>query len=301
MKRPERTIIALDHRDAQRYARHLKASGDLLLCFEEAWTWSTVLRLLKQGTDTLIVLGARPPDKAAVRYLGPYSKQVVILQHAVNPRRKLKELSLGYFRSNIRKLLYWSIFSILCFLLPRRAPSPVYVYHFTLEYRDEWVDTLARGTISYTACPRPDPTSFGTIDDIPISVVPVVWLLIDEPFTQTLGISRAQERSLLQTILDETVQADDSPIMVKLHPRSKQDKYNFSDRFITGQILYSNANTVIGYRSGLLDYQFSTKRRLFIRAKDTGFRLELCTLESNNGKCETYLDFVQRYLADQGH
>lgn len=301
MARPERTIVALDRVDVQRFARSLKADGDRVLLFEEAQTWGEILRLVRQGTGTLMVLGARPPDKAAVRYLGPHAEQVVILQHAINRRRSFKELPLGYFRSNFRKLLYWGVFLILCWLVPRRTMPLTHVYHFTPDYRDEWAHTLGEESFADTACPRPDPTRFGNIADIPISNAPVVWQLVDEPFTQTLGISRQQERTLLQMILDVTAQTDDAPIMVKLHPRSQRGKYDFSDRFIPGQTLYSHPTTVIGYRSGLLDYPFATERQLTIKVEGDGFTIETSTRETSNEKRDTYLDVVERGLVAQGH
>lgn len=300
MVRPERTIVALDRVDVQRFARNLKAEGDRVLFFEEAWTWGEILRLVRQGTGTLVVLGARPPDKAAVRYLGPRAARVVILQHAVNRRRSFKDLPVGYFRSNYRKLLYWGLFSILCWLVRRRALPPTHVYHFTPDYRDEWANTLGEGSFTDTACPRPDPTRFGAIADIPISDAPVAWQLIDEPFTQTLGISRQQERVLLQMILDVTAQTDDAPIMVKQHPRSQHGKFDFSERFIIGETLHSHPRAVIGYRSALLDYPFATDRQLTIEVVGDGFSLNSSIREGSNDKRDTYLDVVERDLASQG-
>lgn len=300
MGRPERTIVALDRVDAQRFARYLKAEGDRVLFFEEPGTWGEILRLLRQGTGTLVVLGARPPDKAAVRHLGPRAGRVIILQHAINRRRSFKELPQGYFRSNYRKLLYWSLFSILCMLVPRRALPPAHVYHFTPDYRDEWAHTLGEGSFTDTACPRPDPTRFGTMADIPVSDTPVAWQLVDEPYTQTLGISRQQERVLLEMILDVTAQTDDAPIMVKMHPRSRPGKYDFSDRFVTGETLHSHPTAVIGYRSGMLDYPFATNRQLTIEIVGDAFSLKSSTRETSNEKSDSYLDVVERDLAAQG-
>lgn len=299
MTRPERTIVALDSVDARRFARSLMAPGDRVLFFEEARSWGEIWRLLRQGTGTLIVLGARPPDKAAVRHLGPRAQQVVILQHAVNRRRSFKELPRGYFRSNARKLVYWSLFSMLCKLVPRRGAVPTHVWHFTPDYRDEWFGTLGEGTFTDTPCPHPDPTRFGTMDDIPVSDDPVPYLLIDEPFTQTLGISRAQERTLLDTILTET---GDAPVMVKPHPRSVPGKYDFSDRFVVGETLYSHAGAVIGYRSGLLEYPFASSERLIIAPRLDEGRFDILreTMETANEDRDTYLDRVQRDLAAQG-
>ncbi|SIS92474.1 hypothetical protein [Phaeovulum vinaykumarii] len=301
MSRPERTIIALDHVDAQRFARSLKAAGDRVLFFEEARSWSEIRRLMRQGTGTLVVLGARPPDKAAVRHLGPRADQVVILQHAINRRRSFRELPPGYFRANFRKLVYWSLFSLLCKLVPRRAAPPTHVYHFTPDYRDEWAGALGEGTFSDTPCPRPDPSRFGTMADIPVSDAPVAWQLVDEPFTQTLGISRAQERKLFEMILDVTTQTDDGPIMVKPHPRSQPGKYDFSPRFVTGETLYSHPGAVIGYRSGLLDYPFATDRQLTIEVDGETFRLQSSIRETNHEQCGTYLNVVERDLAAKGY
>lgn len=300
MIRPERTIIALDSTDARRFARSLMAEGDKALFFEEAGSWGQILRLLRHGTGTLIVLGARPPDKVAVRHLGPRADAVVILQHATNRRRSFNELSLGYFRRNFRKLVYWSLFTLLCSLVPRgRRETPKHVYYFTLDYRNEWARALGEGSFDATMCPRPDPTRFGTIEDIPVSADAVAYQMIDEPFTQTLGISSAQERALFEAILAAT---GDEIIMVKPHPRSRPGKCDFSDRFVVSETIYSHAKTVIGYRSGLLEYPFASPARLTIMptTEGKGFDFQRSTMEIANEHHDTYLDLVEQELAAQG-
>ena len=299
MARPERTIVALDLTDLRRFARTLTVEGDRLLFCESARSWWRILGLIRRGTGTLIVMGARPPDKAAVRYLGGYAETVVILQHASNRRRKFKELPRGYIRRNLKKLIYWSLFSILCRLLSRGAGAvPIRLYHFTSCYRDEWTQCLGEERFSAVHCPRPDPTRFGTIEDIPVTDVPVAYQLIDEPFTQTLGISNMEERELLQAILNATV--DGANIMVKVHPRSHPEKYAFSRRYVISDSIHSHAETVIGYRSGLLDYRFVSRRRLTISPNGRSFDVLPSSAEKSDGQHLTYLDCVERDLAAQG-
>ncbi len=297
MARPERTIIALNTTDARRFARSLMKDSDRVLFFEEARSWGQILRLVRKGTGTMILLGARPPDKAAVKALGRYADSVVILQHAVNKRRRFKELPPGYFLSNFKKLIYWSVFILLCKLVgllgQGRHSVPTTVYHFTSDYLAEWIDALGRDRFQDMACPRPDPTRFGTIEDIPVVDDPVAYQLIDEPFRQTMGISKAQETGLLQSILDTT---GSEQIMVKPHPRSQPGKYDFSDRFVISNTLYSNAEVLIGYRSGLLDYPFLAQERVAIIPNGQSFVLERTMMERSNEQADTYLDCVERDL-----
>lgn len=298
MSRPERTIVALDRLDAQRFARSLMGPQDRVLFFEEADSWTGLWRLLRDGTGTLIVLGARPPDKLTVHRLGPRAAQVVILQHAINRRRSLSELPAGYFISNFRKLVYWSLFSLLCKLIPRGSDTPVHVYHFTPDYLGEWTATLGEARLSHTPCPPPDPTRFGTVEDMPVCDSPVDFQLIDEPFTQTLGISDQQERALLEMILTH---AGDAAIKVKPHPRSQPGKYAFSPRFEVCDTLHSHPSAVIGYRSGLLAYPFATPRQLTIDFDGSAFALIPHPREPHHEQHNTYLDVVQRDLDAKNH
>jgi len=303
MSRPARTIVTLDRQDAQRFARSLSQDGDRHLFFEEATSWFEIWRLIRQGTGTLVVFGARPPDKAAVRCLGPFVDTVVILQHAVNKRRSFGDLPLGYFARNAKKLLYWSLFIVLCRLLSPLGRSHTWdniahLFYFTSDYHEEWIGTLGEEQISARSCPRPDPTRFGTSQDIPVLDSPVAYQLIDEPFDTTLGITRPQEHKLYEAILGATL---GHKIHVKLHPRSLADKYAFSDRFILSDALHSHANTVIGYRSGLLDYPFASPDRLMIVPAKGTFELRPTVMENIDERHETYLDCVTHALSAQGH
>lgn len=302
MTRPERTIIALDTTDAHRFARSLMTDQDRVLFFEEARSWGQILRLMRKGTGTLVLLGARPPDKAAVKALGGYADAVVILQHAVNKRRSFKELPPGYFLSNFKKLIYWSLFVLLCKLVRvlggGRSDVPITVYHFTPDYRAEWAGTLGEGRFDDLPCPRPDPTRFGTKEDIPVTDTPVAYQLIDEPFGQTLGISKAQETKLLESILAAT---GSEQIMVKPHPRSRPGKYDFSDRFVSSNTLHAHAQSVIGYRSGLLDYPFAARERLTIEPEGDTFTISKKSMKRIDEQQDTYIDCVDRDLRSKGY
>ena len=83
MSRPTRTIIALDPNDKQRFARTLMAQGDRSVFIEDMRSWPEIWRIARHGAQTLMIIGARPPDKAALRRLGGYVDTFVILQHAV--------------------------------------------------------------------------------------------------------------------------------------------------------------------------------------------------------------------------
>lgn len=289
----KRTIVTLDELDSVRFARDLIRPSDQCLYIESVKSWCQIPKLIHNGIGTLIVLGARPPDKAVVHHLGAKADRIIILQHAINQRRKIKELSLHYFLVNFRKIFYWSILIIVCKLLPRNRLPPVHLYYFTDNYLSEWEQILGEGNFEATFCPAPDPTRFGSKKDILINDTPVSYQLIDEPFTKTLGISVKNERVLLQKILEIS---EDAPIMVKLHPRSQPEKYAFSKQFILSECIYSNPGALIGYKSGLLNYNFCTKKYLCILYEDGKFKIQTVIKKQKNKNRITYLDVVKKEI-----
>jgi hypothetical protein len=289
----KRTIVSLDELDSFRFARTLIRPSDQCLYIEQVKSWFQIPKLIHNSIGTLIVLGARPPDKAAVHHLGAKADRIIILQHAVNRRRKVKELSLQYFLMNFRKIFYWSVFIIVCKLLPRNKLPPVHLYYFTDNYLNEWTEILGKENFEATSCPAPDPTRFGSKNDILINDTPVSYQLIDEPFTKTLGISVKSERILLQKILEIS---GDEPIMVKIHPRSQSEKYAFSKKFILSECIYSNPGAVIGYKSGLLNYNFCTKKYLCIHYENEKFKIQTSMKKQKNKNKLTYLDVVNEEI-----
>lgn len=298
-----RIFVGANHSDAERFASDLLSPDDLRIYAEDIRSWAGVRKVLRDGAGTMILIGLRPPDWAGLLYLGQRCRAVAVLQHAKQPRRSISELPPGFFIQNLHKLFYWAAFSAYCKLMSflsrtSRGDRIVRLYHFSDDYTKELERFLTSGTYEAIACPLPDPTRFGTSVDIPISQDPVAFHLIDEPFTTTLGLSAAKERELLQAILDA---AAPDRIHVKVHPRSTHNKFSFSDRFIISEAIYAKARTLIGYRSGLLDYPFQSPMRLIIGFE--GGTISLSPIANpivQNETTESYIDVVQRDLAAHG-
>lgn len=293
-----RVFICLDKKDEMRFARHFVTPNDHVVYIQSPFSWGK-LKSHAARENTLVVFGARPPDKAVVRFLGHTFNHIIILQHATNPRRHLQDLDFGYVKQNFRKVFLWIGFSVTAavfgFLRSNSSSEKnITVLYFDDRYMKDWQFEKS-DTVNELRCRPPDPTRYGSESDIPISEEHVSYQLIDEPFTETLGISDAQEKKLLEDLLELT---GGKKIYVKIHPRSRFGKYQYAENFITSSSIHPNAEVIIGYKSGLLQFPFKAKNMILL-GEDLTWKITHITPDQESSKTESYIESVQEILNEK--
>lgn len=251
----------LNYLESNRYGKIILPENVDCIYVEDPFSWIGLIKFRRRIIDHLFVFGSRPVDIACLKCLGPFSKKVIILQHASNPKRYLNEVPLNFLLANAWKLTVWTLFIAVCRFLSYGKISNVVLFYYSEFYLQEWTTILKGIPFSSYKCPSPNVLTYGSQHSIKVCVDAVKFQLIDEPFPSTLGITESDEKNLLLDILNAT-----SPhlVYVKVHPRSDPSKYKCSKRFIISSYLYDNADVVVGYRSGLLKFPFKSNKRLLI-------------------------------------
>lgn len=228
--------------------------------YESMVSWFKNLRY--QNVDICFLFGSRPPDSFAAKYALKISKKIIILQHAKNSRRK--KFTMNYFLQNYKKLFFWlnAIFFlkfVTYFKRNNNSYSDIVVFYFTEEYKKDWEERLGKYSPKFVKCDPPDVSIYGTEQDIQINEKKIDCFYIDEPLTTTLGISSKEEEKLLLDLQDLVT---NKTIYIKLHPRSYHGKFkNFTNVIIVNEI-YENCTFLVGYKSGLLDYNFKFEHEI---------------------------------------
>ena len=241
---------------------------------------------------TVFIWGRRPPDISAFKLAVKTVENVIIMQHAKNPRREVVPFT--YFITNFKKVCKWlaSMGRLKASrLTTRNSDSPrVFVFYFTDAYRDEWQShTHGLQDVRFIKCEPPKVNKYGVVIEPDISLEPVNCFYIDEPLTATLGISEAEERKFLHNL----AQKIEGPILVKLHPRSCRAKFNGLSQFQVVDAIYQHASTIAGYNSGLLDFNFTAKRML--KLQKSGEWLEVSRM--NHEKSGDYVAQIKEHLS----
>lgn len=263
--------VNIDALEKERFVRHLLIDECDFYFHEDK---RSILGKCKfKNAKQVLIWGRRPPDIEAFKLASKTAKTIIILQHAKNPRRE--RVPVSYYRQNFKKLVYWlssiSRLRATRWKFTKTTNQPrVLLFYFTEAYKKEWQQHFTeKHNVDYIQCNSPDVSRFGSKIDTKISNKVVPCFYVDEPLTQTLGISEQQEITLLIEL--ERVIAD--TIYVKLHPRSDPDKFKHLNLFKVVDCIYKNASTVAGYRSGLLDYQFNNQTQLTLQT-DLSWRKE---------------------------
>ncbi|WP_372766130.1 polysialyltransferase family glycosyltransferase [Pseudoalteromonas sp.] len=264
--------VNIDALEKQRFARHILHNQCDFYYHQDK---RSILGKCKfNNAKQVFIWGRRPPDIEAFKLASNTADTIIILQHAKNPRRE--QVPLSYYKQNFKKVIYW-LSSIGRLKLSRwysikktRQPK-VLLFYFTEAYKKEWQQHFTENhNVEYIMCNSPDVSRFGAKTDTKVCSTPVSCFYVDEPLTQTLGISEQQEI----TLLIELQQLIGDTIYVKLHPRSNTDKFKHLNLFKVVDCIYQNASSVAGYRSGLLDYQFNNDTSLTLQ-KDLSWQKQL--------------------------
>ncbi len=247
----------IDKQEKKRFTEVISPPETAHFYYEEWSSWRIILKKLKVKTS--FIWGRRPPDIAAFKLATAISKNLIILQHAKNPRRE--KVPLSYFIANFKKVILW-LTSMLVIKLRlslstnnNEQKCNVRIFYFTESYASEWKNTIGEDSnITYIKCTLPDVTQFGTIAKIKINHDEIDCFYVDEPLTTTLGISYQQEIKILKDLIHE---ANTKNIFVKLHPRSDKSKFNTLTEFTLTEQVYKNCKILAGYNSALMDYNFN--------------------------------------------
>ncbi|MBE0364312.1 hypothetical protein PULV_a2617 [Pseudoalteromonas ulvae UL12] len=254
---------------------------------------SVFTRCKFKQAKTVFIWGRRPPDISAFKLAVKTVENIVIMQHAKNPRREVVPIS--YFFTNFKKVCKWLVSMGRLKVgrpMARKGDSPrILVFYFTDAYRDEWQShTHGLQDVSFIKCEPPRVNKYGVVIEPDISLESVNCFYVDEPLTTTLGISEAEERQLILSLARKI----EGPILVKLHPRSCVSKFNGLSQFQVVDAIYQHARIIAGYNSALLDFNFSAK--LMFKLQSSGEWLEEPRVKTNqNGD---YVTQIKEHLND---
>lgn len=287
--------ININDLERQRFANHL-LGNDCDYYYHEKLT-SILGRCKFNIAQTVFIWGRRPPDIAAYKRASKLNKNIVILQHAKNPRRE--SVPLNYYVNNFKKVAMW-VSSMGRLKLPKisnlikknnKQPS-VHILYYTDEYKAEWQQHFKHiKNVNYIKCDEPCVSTFGSSTSTIINTQPIKCFYVDEPLTTTLGITSKQEQNLLKQ-LSEKIQGK---IYVKLHPRSDCNKYKELQQFKVVDQIYNNVDFLAGYRSSLLDFNFNTSKMLRLTQEQVWS--EETRINSRHVSSSDYLTQIKEYIA----
>jgi hypothetical protein len=287
--------VNINDLERQRFSNHLLGNNCAYYYHEK---FTSILGSCKFNlAQTVFIWGRRPPDIAAYKRAVKLNKNIIILQHAKNPRRE--SVPLNYYLSNFKKVVMW-ISSMGRLKLPKisnlikvknKQPS-VHILYYTEEYKAEWQQHFKHiNNINYIKCDEPCVSTFGSSTSTIINTQPINCFYVDEPLTTTLGITLKQEQKLLIQ-LAEKIQGK---IYVKLHPRSDRNKYKGIPQFKVVDQIYNNVDFLAGYRSSLLDFNFNTSKMLRLTHEQVW--CEETRINSRHVNSSDYLTQIKEYIA----
>jgi len=225
---------------------------------------SSLLRLFFPiYTNCVLIIGSRAPDLAAVRFFNKKKYRILITQHNINDNRT--HITFKYVRNNIKKLIKWmasiQLLNIArCLAKEKKDDNEITVTYFENFYKQRWRSIFDTQKIQFLKCDPPDPLVYGTEITIKACLEKNEFFFVDEPLTQTLGLSAKGEVELIKNLIRKfSIQS----MKVKLHPRSQKGKFNDIPEIEVVDSIFLNSNCVFGYRSGLLKANFSLKTVIY--------------------------------------
>lgn len=254
-----------------------------------------LFKLSKASIENVFILGARPTDIAAINFFSNYVKNIFILQHAAKAIRK--EHNLGYWISNTKKIIKWLIFIITLYLIDKlysreKTLTTLHILGFNenlfsdLKKNNKFKVLKTNEIFLSNPCYR-----WGTLNEPEINLNSCEYFMVDEPFKQTLGISEKEEQKILKNLL---ILLNPEKILVKIHPRSNKEKYAFDSRFKIVEDIYKNCDKLIGYESGLLEFNFSCKE--IVKLSPPNWTISTYKNNKVNGK--NYIIEAQEYIKE---
>lgn len=199
----------------------------------------------------LILNGLRFPDLVLIKIFMFKKWDIILLQHnAIIPKyssvEKIKKL---WF--NCIKYLSWLVYLILMILiiLPKKSGQRGHVncFCFTSDF-GRAVSMITNVNLIELLHP-PDMRVYGA-ESVNLTDEELEYFFVDEPFEKTLGISSVSVLNEALKILPEN-----GKLNVKLHPRSKQQKYqNFEEKITIIDFFPQKVKILFTYNSNLGNY-----------------------------------------------
>lgn len=259
---------------------------DLIIEHEKPITYLNFLKIDFQNS-IFYFMGLRAPDVFLIKNLYGKCEKIIVFQHAFNENNIIKSAS--YILNNFFKFFMWSISICLSYFLKakKNIKTIVECFYFTKYYKKRLTNFIHNAR--FIRCSDPDPTIYGTQKKIVVKNDKVDYFYIDEPLTKSLGITKKEENKLIENLISNY---DINKLYVKLHPRSKKDKFTTFKRIAITENIYKNCQNLVGYQSNLLRYNFKSKNFIMLN-RDLKSWSKVAYLTYGEG---SYVDDVKKHL-----
>lgn len=224
---------------------------------------------------------------------------VNVIQHGSNLYKSNKLNLLQFINKTFFNKVFWSVLLSLFFLRiinifsrSGKLQSRIRIFYFTPEFKNFFIKNFGNTStleLEFIEYKTPNPLTWGTVKNI--NTIPFLKnFYIDEPLSATLGLSNGKEIiEILKTLPDDEI------LHIKPHPRSSYKKFVNIDKIKLTQEVPLKTKRLFGFKSNLLNYEYSFKEYYQIQNDGTVLKGEF-KFKKNTKKLTSIEDITYENL-----